>query len=79
LQEKAQNVTIFVSSRLEVPVSQFFKDMERIRVYSSENSIDIKEFIEREFRKSERRNIMIITDRMTDDLKNILIARVEGI
>jgi Cdc6-like AAA superfamily ATPase len=78
LQEKAQNVTVFVSSRLEVPVSQFFKDVERIRVDSSENATDIKEFIEGEFRKSERRNATIITDKMADDLKNVLITRAEG-
>jgi Cdc6-like AAA superfamily ATPase len=78
LQEKAQNLKIFISSRLEIPVSQIFKHVERIRVDSSGNCKDINEFIDGEFRRSDRRNASIITDKMADQLKEVLIAHAEG-
>jgi hypothetical protein len=76
--ERSQKLKLFLSSRDDVPVSEYFSEGVQIRVHSTENSEDIKSFIEGEFAKPERRNSLVIGDELVQRLQTALICRAEG-
>jgi hypothetical protein len=78
LQKQAQNLKLFVSSRPEVPVADHFNQVERIEVDWSKNSEDIEKYIKGELKKPERRKPTWLTDKMIDDLKNVLMTHAGG-
>jgi hypothetical protein len=76
--QRSQKLKLFLSSRDDFSVSQHFSGSVQIRVHSTENSQDIKSFIEGEFAKPERRNPLVITEELADRLQAALIWRAEG-
>ena len=69
---------ILVTSRLDVAVTEVFSRITTVRSDFSKTSDDIKEYIQKELERKERRNAKVISDELADRMVKILTERAQG-
>jgi hypothetical protein len=75
---RSQELKLFFSSRMDVPVLKEFPDAVKIRVESSRNSADISSYVNSELEKFKSRHPNVWLPEYTDRLLNIINDRAQG-
>ena len=74
----SNRLKIFLTSRLDVAVTEVFPKIKTIRSDFAKTADDIREYIRKELQWKERRNAKVITEELAERMVNILTQRAQG-
>jgi hypothetical protein len=74
----SNRLKIFLTSRLDVAVTEVFPKIKTIRSDFAKTADDIRDYIRKELQRKERRNAKVITEELAERMVNILTQRAQG-
>ena len=74
----SNRLKIFLTSRLDVAVTEVFPKIKTIRSDFAKTADDIREYVRKELQRKERRNVKVITEELAERMVNILTQRAQG-
>lgn len=75
---KFSQLKLFLTSRLDVAVSEIFPSIPTVKSDFAKTTTDIRNYIEEELNREDRRNVKVITDELAERMVNILTQRAQG-
>jgi Cdc6-like AAA superfamily ATPase len=78
IRSKYSHLKLFLTSRLDVAVTDIFPGLPTIKSDFAKTTTDIRHYIEKELNREERRNKRVITDELAARMVDILTQRAQG-